>query len=193
MKRPPENLPSVRVQHIGAGVLRPVVLTVGIFYLAMALSEILLGSEGLIVRNRQILLFANVQNLIHWGVGVGLVLGGVAGRRPARAAAIIGALGLAGFAAAGALARHRVGGWLGFESALPFAYDVIHALTGFDAYHTIPSGELGKSEKASISKERLNACVITLKSFEFPTSRPMAGGQLPRRASPLTGVGRLAP
>ena len=130
MKRPPESPPPLRATDRKPGPLRPLVLTVGIFYLAMALSEILLGSEGLLFRDHQVLLFATVQNLLHWGVGVVLVLGFLGGRMPARVASLAMGLGLMLLAAGGVLARHRVGGWLGFESTLPFAYNAIHGLSG---------------------------------------------------------------
>lgn len=112
-----------------SSVARTYALIFGLTYLAVALIEIMIGSEGLAAGNFTILQFTGIQNAIHWIVGL-VVLGSFfVGESAAKMTArIIGTVFVL-LTVLGFVARDLTGEILGFDGPLPWSYNLVHLLT----------------------------------------------------------------
>jgi Domain of unknown function (DUF4383) len=124
------------------GIVQTYALVFGIAYLAVAVLELALGSNGLVIGGTVILQVQLVQNAIHWIVGLAVLGSFFAGeswaKLVARAVGIVFVL----VTLLGLFVEPLTGQLLGFPGALPASYNVVHLLTaaaalfaGFAAQH----------------------------------------------------------
>jgi hypothetical protein len=111
-------------------------LIFGIGYLAVALVEVVLGSDGLVIGDRAstnslILLVEPVHNAIHWLTGLVLLGSALAGAAAARAAARVVGVAFLALTVVGLLAGELTMGLLGYDGApaVPISYTLVHAVT----------------------------------------------------------------
>jgi hypothetical protein len=113
----------------GLGIARIYALIFGIAYLAVALTEVVLGSAGLVVGNAVILKVTVIQNAIHWLTGL-VVLGSFfTGEIGARLVARIVGIVFVLVTLLGLFVEPLTGQLLGFPGALPMSYNLVHLLT----------------------------------------------------------------
>lgn len=113
----------------GRGIARTYALVFGIVYIAVALLEDIIGSDGWKIGDTTILDFAGVQNAIHWAVGI-VVLGSYfAGEAAARMVARIIGVVFVLVTLLGFVARDWTGDLLGYDGGLPWIYNFVHLLT----------------------------------------------------------------
>lgn len=125
------------------GIAQTYALIFGIAYIAVALLEVVLGSDGLVIGDgtsihQVILLVEPVHNAIHWVTGV-VVLGSFfAGESAARSAArVVGVVFLL-VTIVGLVAGEFTMGLLGYPdgvTAVPIFYTIVHALTAIGALY----------------------------------------------------------
>ena len=113
----------------GLGIARIYALIFGIAYLAVALTEVVLGSAGLVVGNAVILKVTVIQNAIHWLTGL-VVLGSFfTGEIGARLVARIVGIVFVLVTLLGLFVEPLTGQLLGFPGALPMSYNLVHLAT----------------------------------------------------------------
>lgn len=106
------------------GIARTYALIFGIAYLAVALTEAI-AQDAL----KPMLQFTGIQNAIHWTVGAVVLLSFFGSEATAKLVArVIGVVFLV-VTVFGVVARSTAGDVLGFPGALPWSYNVVHALT----------------------------------------------------------------
>lgn len=119
-----------------SGIARAYVLIFGIAHLAVALLEVVLGSDGLVIgdvasTNGVILLVEPVNNGIHWLTGLVLLGSSLSGEAAARAVARVVGVAFLALTVAGLIAGEPTMGLLGYEGApaVPISYTIVHAVT----------------------------------------------------------------
>ena len=108
----------------------------GIGYLAVALLEVVLGSDGFVIGDRAftnslILLVEPVHNAVHWLTGLVLLGSALAGEAAARAAARVAGVAFLALTVVGLTAGELTMGLLGYDGApaVPISYTLVHAVT----------------------------------------------------------------
>ncbi len=113
----------------GFGIARTYALIFGIAYIAVALLEDIVGSDGLRAGSQYILKLTVIQNIIHWAVGIAVIgsffAGEVAAKMVARVVGIVFLL----VTVLGFVARRFTGDLLGFDAPLPWVYNIVHLAT----------------------------------------------------------------
>jgi hypothetical protein len=104
-------------------------LVFGIAYLAVAVLEVALGSNGLKIGGTTILQIQLVQNLIHWAVGLAVLGSFFAGENTAKLVARAVGIVFVVVALLGLFVEPLTGQLLGFAGALPMSYNIVHVLT----------------------------------------------------------------
>ena len=122
---------SVRVASGSSryGIVQVYALVFGIAYLAVAVLEVALGSNGLKIGGTTILQIQLVQNLIHWVVGLAVLGSFFAGENTAKLVARAVGVVFVVVALLGLFVEPLTGQLLGFSGALPMSYNVVHVLT----------------------------------------------------------------
>ena len=111
------------------GIVQMYALVFGIAYLAVALLEVALGSNGLKIGGTTILQITPIQNLIHWAVGIAVLGSFFVGENAAKLVArIVGSVFVV-VTLLGLGIEPLTGQLLGFPDALPMAYNLVHLLT----------------------------------------------------------------
>src|SRR5919202_672525 len=120
---------TVARARAGYGIVQMYALVFGIAYLAVAVLEVALGSNGLKLGGMTILQITPIQNLIHWAVGVAVLGSFFVGENAAKlvARAVGGVFVLVTLL--GLLVEPLTGQLLGFPDALPMTYNIVHILT----------------------------------------------------------------
>lgn len=111
------------------GIVQMYALVFGIAYLAVAVLEVALGSNGLKIGGVTILQVQLVQNLIHWVVGLAVLGSFFAGENVAKLVARIVGIVFVVVVLLGLFVEPLTGQLLGFPEALPASYNVVHILT----------------------------------------------------------------
>jgi hypothetical protein len=129
LQEPSPRVDAVRVARVYASVF-------GIAYLAVALLEVVLGSDGLVIgegasTNSVILLVEPVHNAVHWLTGLVLLGSSLAGEAAARAVARVVGTAFLALTVVGLIAGEFTMGLLGYEGApaVPISYTIVHAVT----------------------------------------------------------------
>jgi hypothetical protein len=113
----------------GMGIARTYALIFGIAYVAVALTEDILGSSGWRIGGTTILQLTAVQNVIHWSVGV-VVLGSFfAGEVAVKIVARVVGIAFVLVSLLGIVAQTFTGKLLGFDGPLPWSYNIVHIAT----------------------------------------------------------------
>ncbi len=112
------------------GIARTYALVFGIAYLAVALTEAIAQSAL-----KPILQFTGIQNAIHWTVGAAALLSFFGGEATAKLVARAIGIVFVVVTVFGVVARGTAGDVLGFPGALPWSYNVVHALTAVAALY----------------------------------------------------------
>lgn len=116
---------------MASGPARTFTLVFGTAYILVALAESLLSLAGhgrLVVGGVTLLAFSLVHNMVHWGLGLGLLAARYFGRYPARlASGIVGGI-LVALSLVGLLTPSALNRMMGV-TAVPAAYTVVYALT----------------------------------------------------------------
>ena len=111
------------------GIVQLYALAFGLAYLAVALLEVVLGSNGLRIGDTTILQITLIQNAIHWLVGIAVFgsffMGESTAKLVARAVGIVFVV----VAVLGIFVEPLTGQLLGFPAGLPLSYNVVHVLT----------------------------------------------------------------
>jgi hypothetical protein len=113
----------------GRGIARTYALFFGIAYVAVAVLEVILGSDGLRIGGTTILEVTVIQNLIHWAVGIAVLASYFAGEVAARTVARVIGIVFVVVTLLGIFARDFTGELLGFDGPLPWSYNVVHLIT----------------------------------------------------------------
>ena len=115
---------------------RAYALVFGIAYLAVALLEVILGSDGFVIGDRAstnnlILLVEPVHNAVHWLSGLVLLGSALAGEAVARAVARVVGVAFLVLTVVGLMAGELTMGLLGYDGApaVPISYTLVHAVT----------------------------------------------------------------
>jgi hypothetical protein len=111
------------------GIVQIYALVFGIAYLAVAVLEVALGSNGLNIGGVVILQVQLVQNLIHWVVGLAVLGSFFAGENWAKIVARAVGVVFVLVTLLGLFIEPLTGQLLGFPGALPASYNVVHLLT----------------------------------------------------------------
>jgi Domain of unknown function (DUF4383) len=118
------------------GVARIIAMILGIAHPAVALVEVVLGSDGLVVgdgasTNSVILLVEPVHNAVHWFTGLVLLGSSLAGEAAARAAAKVVGVAFLALTVLGLMVGELTMGLLGYEGApaVPISYSIVNAVT----------------------------------------------------------------
>jgi hypothetical protein len=111
------------------GIVQTYALVFGIAYLAVAVLEVLLGSNGLVIGGTVILQVQLVQNAIHWIVGLAVLGSFFAGENVAKLIARAVGVVFVLVTLLGVLVEPLTGQLLGFSGALPASYNLVHLLT----------------------------------------------------------------
>jgi hypothetical protein len=111
------------------GIVQTYALVFGIAYLAVAVLELALGSNGLVIGGVVILQAQLVQNAIHWIVGLAVLGSFFAGENVAKLVARAVGIVFVLVTLLGLLVEPMTGQLLGFPGALPASYNVVHLLT----------------------------------------------------------------
>ena len=132
----PEMLREASPRGDAVGVARAYALIFGIAHLAVALLEVVLGSDGLVIGDGAstggvVLLVEPVNNGVHWLTGLILLGSSFAGEPTARAVARVVGVAFLALTVAGVIAGEFTIGILGYEGApaVPISYTIVHALT----------------------------------------------------------------
>src|SRR5207245_3740359 len=96
--------------------------------LAVAVLEVVFGSNGLKIGGVQILQVQLVQNLIHWIVGLAVLGSFFAGEKWAKVVARAVGVVFVLVTLLGLFVEPLTGQLLGFPSALPMSYNLVHLL-----------------------------------------------------------------
>lgn len=134
-------------------IARTYALIFGITYVAVALIELILGSEGLVIGDTTILKVTGLQNAVHWLVGVGVLASYAAGEVAAKMTARIVGVVFVLLTVLGLVARDLTGDILGFPDGLPWSYNIVHALSAAAALFAgfaATSAYGGSRQRASI-------------------------------------------
>ena len=122
------------------GFARFYALVFGIAYIAVALLEVLLGDDGLILgegggTNSLILLFEPIHNAIHWLTGIAVLGSFFAGENAARNVAKVVGIVFTIVFLLGLFAGKFTMDLLGYEGApsVPISYQIIHFVTAAGA------------------------------------------------------------
>jgi hypothetical protein len=125
-----------------SGVARTAALILGVAYLAVALVEVVLGSDGLVVgdrasTNRVVLLLEPIHNGIHWLAGLVLLGVSFAGEATARPALRVVGVVLLALTVAGLVAGEPTMGLLGYQGApaVPISYTILHGASAGGALY----------------------------------------------------------
>ena len=113
----------------GFGIVQIYALVFGIAYLAVALLEVVFGSNGLKLGGVTILQVQLVQNLIHWIVGLAVLGSFFAGENAAKLVARAVGIVFVLVTLLGFFVEPLTGQLLGFPDALPLSYNLVHLLT----------------------------------------------------------------
>ncbi len=111
------------------GIVQTDALVFGIAYLAVAVLELALGSNGLVIGGTVILQVQLVQNAIHWIVGLAVLGSFFAGETWAKLVARGVGIVFVLVTLLGLFVEPLTGQLLGFPGALPASYNVVHLLT----------------------------------------------------------------
>jgi hypothetical protein len=111
------------------GIVQMYALVFGIAYLAVAVLEVALGSNGLKIGGVTILQIQLIQNLVHWVVGLAVFGSFFAGENAAKLVARIVGIVFVLVTLLGFAVEPLTGQLLGFPDALPMSYNVVHLLT----------------------------------------------------------------
>jgi hypothetical protein len=111
------------------GIVQTYALVFGIAYLAVAVLELALGSNGLVIGGVVILQAQLVQNAIHWIVGLAVLGSFFAGENVAKMVARAVGIVFVLVTLLGLFLEPMTGQLLGFPGALPASYNVVHLLT----------------------------------------------------------------
>ena len=111
------------------GIVQTYALVFGIAYLAVAVLEVALGSNGLVIGGTVILQIQLVQNAIHWIVGLAVLGSFFAGENPAKLVARAVGIVFVLVTLLGLFVEPLTGQLLGFTGGLPASYNVVHLLT----------------------------------------------------------------
>ena len=111
------------------GIVQLYALIFGIAYLAVAVLEIVLGSNGLKIGSTTILQVQPVQNAIHWLVGLAVLGSFFAGESTAKLVARAVGIVFVLVSLLGLFVEPLTGQLLGFPDALPLSYNIVHILT----------------------------------------------------------------
>ena len=111
------------------GIARMYALVFGIAYIAVALLEDILGSDGLRIGGTQILELTGPQNAIHWIVGLAVLGSFFAGENVAKMVARVVGVVFVVVTLLGFVARDTLGDILGFDGPLPWSYNIVHLAT----------------------------------------------------------------
>jgi hypothetical protein len=111
------------------GIVQVYALLFGIAYLAVAVLEVALGSNGLSIGGMTILQIQLVQNLVHWVVGLAVLGSFFAGENWAKIVARAVGLVFVLVTLLGVFVEPLTGQLLGFPGALPASYNIVHLLT----------------------------------------------------------------
>jgi hypothetical protein len=111
------------------GIVQLYALVFGIAYLAVAVLEVALGSNGLKIAGTTILQATLVQNLIHWVVGLAVLGSFFAGESWAKTVARVVGVVFVLVTLLGLFVEPFTGQLLGFPDALPLSYNLVHLLT----------------------------------------------------------------
>jgi hypothetical protein len=106
------------------GIARTYALIFGITYLAVALTEAI-AQDAL----KPVLEFSAFQNGVHWAVGAVVLISFFAGEVVAKLVARVIGVVFVALTLWGVFARDSLGTFLGYDHALPWSYNVVHALT----------------------------------------------------------------
>jgi predicted permease len=106
------------------GIARTYALIFGIAYLGVALTEAI-AQEAL----SPVLEFTGIQNAIHWIVGTVVLLSFFGSEATAKSVARVIGVVFVAITVFGFVAPETLGELLGFDGAIPVAYNVVHALT----------------------------------------------------------------
>jgi hypothetical protein len=111
------------------GIVQMYALIFGIAYLAVAVLEVALGSNGLKIGGTTILQVQLVQNAIHWLVGLAVLGSFFVGESAAKLVARVVGIVFVVVALLGLFVEPLTGQLLGFPDALPMSYNIVHILT----------------------------------------------------------------
>jgi uncharacterized protein DUF4383 len=111
------------------GIVQTYALVFGIAYLAVAVLELVLGSNGLVIGGTVILQVQPIQNAIHWIVGLAVIGSFFAGEKVAKLVARCVGIVFVVVTLLGLFVEPLTGQLLGFPGALPASYNVVHLLT----------------------------------------------------------------
>jgi hypothetical protein len=111
------------------GIVQTYALVFGIAYLAVAVLELVFGSNGLVIGGTVILQVQLVQNAIHWIVGLAVLGSFFAGENVAKLVARAVGIVFVLVTLLGLFVEPLTGQLLGFPGALPASYNVVHLLT----------------------------------------------------------------
>ena len=111
------------------GIVQMYALIFGIAYLAVAVLEVALGSNGLKIGGTTILQVQLVQNAIHWLVGLAVLGSFFVGEGAAKLVARIVGIVFVVVSLLGLFVEPLTGQLLGFPDALPMSYNIVHILT----------------------------------------------------------------
>lgn len=136
-----------RTTATAGSIARTYALIFGITYVAVALIEVLLGGDGLVIGDTTILKLTGLQNAVHWLVGIGVLASYASGENGAKVTARVVGVVFVLLTALGFVARDLTGDIFGFEGGLPWTYNVVHMLSaiaalfaGFAATNAYSSG-----------------------------------------------------
>jgi Domain of unknown function (DUF4383) len=125
-----------------SGTARSAALVLGVVYLGVALVEVVLGSDGLVIgdpasTNRVILLLEPVHNAIHWLTGLILLGSSFAGEATARSVLRVVGLALLALTVVGLVAGELTMRLLGYEGApaVPISYTILHGVSAAGALY----------------------------------------------------------
>src|SRR5919202_5480826 len=120
---------EVSTRSMRYGIVQLYALVFGIAYLAVAVVEVALGSNGLKIGDTTILQVQLVQNLIHWLVGLAVLGSFFAGENTAKLVARAVGIVFVLVSLLGLFIEPLTGQLLGFPDALPMSYNIVHLLT----------------------------------------------------------------
>jgi hypothetical protein len=112
------------------GMARTYALIFGIAYIGVALVEVI-AQDAL----EPVLEYTAFQNAVHWAVGVVVLISFFAGEVAAKLVARVVGIVFVALTLWGVFARESLGDFLGYGHALPWSYNVVHALTAAAALY----------------------------------------------------------
>ena len=117
----------------GRGIASVYALVFGIAYIAVALLEDIIGTDGWRAGGTTILRLTAVQNVIHWAVGLAAIGSYFAGETVAKMVARVIGIVFVIVSLLGIFAREFTGKLLGFDGDLPWSYNIVHIVTALAA------------------------------------------------------------